>query len=113
MPTIIKLYDTYFNKSEATCAGLRLDGFPTDIKEFYLALAEEGCHPKATHRILGRLKSNGFDLLTIMVGIKFNRVADRLGLIGVKMTFVQGLDDWKPLYEDGKWPDWALPQSQS
>lgn len=90
--------------------GLRFDGMPTNIRQFYFILAEQGCHPKATHRILNRINKNGFDLLTVMSGLDFNWIEKQLKLIGVKMIFIIALDDWTDKYKDGEWPEWALPE---
>lgn len=90
--------------------GICLEGMPDNIKKFYFILSEQGCHPKATHRILSRINKNGFDLLTVMNYLDFDWIFNELKKIKVSMTFIDPLDNWVNKYEDGKWPDWALPE---
>jgi len=89
--------------------GLKFIGLPTNVKNFYLILAEHGCHPKATHRILNRINKNGYDQLTITARVDVELVKYELSKIGVKVEFINPKENWKATYEDGKWPEWALP----
>jgi hypothetical protein len=97
----------YENQLEGV--GLRLENMPTDIKRFYWILAQEGCHPKATHRILGRIATNGYDLLTVMAFLPFEWIQAELKKIGVVMEFIEPLKGWKGIYDDGAWPPNSLP----
>lgn len=85
--------------------GLKLEGYPKDIEKFYIILAKEGCHPSATKRILERIKTQGFDLLTVSERLKFDWIRESLESVGVAMTFVEPLKDWYLKYEDGEWTD--------
>jgi hypothetical protein len=89
--------------------GLRFEGMPIDLKKFYWILAEEGCHPKAADRIIGRIKENGYDLLTVMNRLNFKWIEEQLLEIGVKMTFIEPLEGWYNKYDDGRWPEESLP----
>jgi len=90
--------------------GLRFIGMPNDIKKFYWILAQEGCHPKVAERILNRIKQNGFDLLTVMNRLNFNWIKEQLEIIEVKMEFIPPLENWENKYNDGEWPEEALPE---
>jgi hypothetical protein len=89
--------------------GLKLEGFPTDVRKFYRILAQESCHPKAAHRILNRINQNGYDKLTVMSRLNFDWVETQLAHIGVVMTFIAPLKNWKAKYEDGPWKESDLP----
>lgn len=91
-------------------AGLKLIGLPNNIERFYIVLGAEGCHPKAAHRILNRIYKNGYDELTITSLVNIEWVQSELSKIGMEVKFITPLTDWKPKYDDGKWPDWALPE---
>ena len=97
-----------YSNNKGRGVGLKLVGYPSDEEAFFWILAQEGCHPKAVKRILERLKTNGFDLLTVMDGIYFDWVREQLKTISVEMTFIKPLDDWEPLYKDGAWDDKIL-----
>lgn len=89
--------------------GLKLEGYPTDEKKFYWIVAQEGCHPKATLRILERIRLNGHDLLTVMSHLRFDWIINELKEVGVTVTYVEPQLDWKNKYEDGDWPEESLP----
>jgi len=85
--------------------GIRLEGYPQNEEKFYWILAQESCHPKATKRILERIKLNGFDLLTITVRVNVEWVREALKEVGVQMTYIPPLDNWKDNYNDGAWDE--------
>lgn len=89
--------------------GLRLDGYPTDEKKFYWIVAQEGCHPKAAKRILDRIRLGGYDLLTVMSFLKFDWIIKELAEVGVTVTYIEPQPDWTNKYQDGEWPQEALP----
>lgn len=86
-------------------SGIKLTGYPTDFKKFYRILMGESCHPKAVTRILGRIKLNGSDMLTVRAELNFAFLKMSLEKIGVEMTFIPPLEDWTDKYEDGKWSE--------
>jgi hypothetical protein len=90
--------------------GLNFSGYPTDVKRFKWILAEEGCHPKAADRILERLSKNGYDLLTVQNDLNFIWIKDELEKIGVIMTRIKPLKNWELKYDNGIWPNEALPE---
>jgi hypothetical protein len=89
--------------------GLFFEGYPTDIKKFYWILTQEGCHPKATHRILNRINKNGFDKLTVMYRLNFKWIEDELSYIGIKMSLIPPQENWRDKYNDGLWSESDLP----
>lgn len=90
--------------------GLRLDNYPDNEEKFYWIVAQEGCHPKAAKRILDRIKINGHDLLTVMNRLHFDWIVEQLAAIGVVVTFIEPLENWKYKFEDGEWPQESLPE---
>lgn len=90
--------------------GLRFEGLPTDVVKFNWILAEQGCHPKAAERILNRIGNNGYDLLTVMSLLNFKWIKEELAKVGVLMEMIEPLEDWYDKYEDGPWPEEALPE---
>lgn len=90
--------------------GLKFVGLPTNIIKFNWVLAEEGCHPKAAKRILERIKIDGYDLLTVQDSLNFKWIKEELEKLGVIMTIIKPLENWRLKYDDGKWPIEALPE---
>ncbi len=90
--------------------GLKLENYPNNEKKFYWIVAQEGCHPKATKRILDRIKLNGYDLLTVMSLLKFDWIIRELKEIGVVVTIIKPLENWEDKFKDGEWPKEALPE---
>jgi hypothetical protein len=88
--------------------GLRFEGIPSDIEEFNWILAQSGCHPKAAERILTRLKQKGYDLLTVSDSLNFKWITMQLDTLGVRMTFIDPLENWSHEFNDGTWPEEVL-----
>lgn len=83
--------------------GIRFDGYPNDVIKFKWILAKESCHPKAADRILNRITKNGYDLMTIMNGVKFDWVKSELEKVGVMMSFIPPMENWENKYNDEEW----------
>lgn len=90
--------------------GLKLIGYPTDEKKFFWIVAQEGCHPQAAQRILDRIKLGGYDLLTVMSQLNFDWIIKELSHVGVTVTFIEAQKDWVNKFQDGDWPEEALPE---
>lgn len=113
-PLIVKLHGTEVNilstYHHAYGVGLKMEGYPTSLIRFYKILASQSCHPKATRRILQRIKQNGFDQLTVRNRLEFAKIGKQLSQIGVTITFIPPLEDWEERHNDGAWPNWAIPK---
>lgn len=90
--------------------GIKFDGYPTDENQFAWILAQSGCHPKATCRILERIKENGFDLLTITERVDTEWVRKALEPLSVEMTYIPAKEDWFDRFNDGAWPEALINQ---
>lgn len=91
--------------------GLRFEGLPTDINEFILILASHGCHPKATERILSRIRSRGYDELTVMSALDFISLAKDMKRMSVRFSIIPPLENWKANHEDGEFPKELLDKA--
>jgi len=88
--------------------GIKLSGYPTNEKKFTWILAQEGCHPNATQRILDRMKPIGYDLLTVMDRLNFYWLISQLKGIEVTLTIIKPSEHYI-LKDEGKWPKEYLP----
>lgn len=108
LPDLRGLWEGPWPYSCSEGVGLQLVGLPSDIFAFEFLLNQHSCHPKAVARILTRLRQNGFDKLTVMVGLKFHEIQLGLDKLGVRMTIIPPQPGWTANFEDGSWPKDAL-----
>lgn len=95
-----------------TGEGLLMKGYPTDLDLFKKILYYHGCHPAATERILVRLMEKRYDKMTVTPTLPFQDIIRQLKLCGVEMSIIEPQKDWEPLYNDGPWPEEAIPTTE-
>lgn len=92
----IKKYDRYYNGEwpydEMLGVGLSFEGKPTDYKIFLDILMEVSCNPIAARRILEVLGRGEKKYVTVMSGLNFNSIGDKLKEVGVVMKMVEPYD---------------------
>jgi hypothetical protein len=101
IPRLGTLWNGKWTYSQFDGVGLRFEGLPTDVDAFVLILASYGCHPKATERILNRLRSRGYDELTVMSHLDFISLAQDMNKLSVAFSIIPPLENWTEKYEDG------------
>jgi len=101
IPRLGTLWNGKWAYDQSSGVGLRLEGLPTDADSFILILASYGCHPKATERILDRLKSRGYDELTVMSLLDFVSLAQDMKKLSVTFSIIPPQEGWTQKFEDG------------
>lgn len=91
--------------------GIRLEGVPTDVDAFTIILASHGCHPKATERILTRIRVRGYDELTVMSALNFIVLAQEMSELSVLFSIIPPLDAWEEKYQDGEFDPEILKEA--
>jgi len=99
-PDFGDLYDGDWPHASEYGVGLRLDGLPKSKDGFIRLLMEYSCHPAAGERIYNRIEANGFDLLTVMARLPFIILADRLSIVGVKLSVIEPDLNWMKRFDD-------------
>lgn len=87
-PKFNKYFSGQWDYEQFEGVGIKLKGFPVDIKKFIELLHNESCNPVATHRILKELKDNNVKYTTLRSHLNFNYIGDELKDIGVTMEII-------------------------
>jgi len=101
IPRLGTLWNGKWSYDQSSGVGLRLEGLPTDVDSFILILASYGCHPKAAERILDRLKSRGYDELTVRSQLDFVSLAQDMNKLSVILSIIPPQEDWTKKFDDG------------
>jgi hypothetical protein len=90
--------------------GLRFEGLPNNHDKFIEYLMDYSCNPMAGERIYSRIKTVGYDMLTVMSALPFDEIAVGLKeLFGVKMTVIPPMEGWVGHKYNDSYPDSFVP----
>lgn len=87
-----RYYEGDWPYNESLGVGLSLEGNPMDYREFLDILMEVSCNPIAARRILEVLGRGEKKYVTVMSGLNFNSIGDKLKEVGVVMKMIEPYD---------------------